>query len=285
MLIAALAAALIAPFVAPAVAWSGFHFPFPRIFDRVVMVTLALALWWEHRNLGLIRRLMNGFAQPLANLPRAVYGASIGAAALAVLWILAWLIAPANPLVRPSAIALVMNIIGAFAIAVMEEGFFRAFLLDGMAEDFGTRAGLVASSVIYAAAHLVRSPARYELTTFQPLAGLQNLTLSIVQLGHPLQAAPGLLGLFLLGLVLGEAFIETGRVYFSVGLHGMLVIGAKSWSKLAPGGQTAPGWLSGYGRPPLISGASAWVITIVLLVVTRLILHSGRGGQDGHTAA
>src|SRR5579864_675364 len=89
LLIAALAAALIAPFVAPLIAWAGFHFPFPRIFDRVVMVTLA--------------------------------------------------------------------------IAVIEEGFFRAFLLDGMAQDFGRRAGLAASSAVYAAAHLVRSPAHFEV--------------------------------------------------------------------------------------------------------------------------
>ncbi len=281
LLAAAIAAALIAPFVALSVTWCGFHFPFPRIFDRVVMVTLALALWWESRNLGLTRRLRDGFAHPLANIPRAVYGASAGAAAIAVLWILAWFIAPASTQGRPAALAFAVNILAALTIAVIEEGFFRAFLLDGMAEDFGTRAGLVASSAIYAAAHLVRSPARYELTTFQPLAGLQNLACSIAQLGHPLHAAPGLLGLFLLGLVLGKAFIETGQVYFSIGLHAMLVVGAKSWSKLAPGAQSAPGWLSGYGQPPLISGPAAWLITIVLLIVVRRLTSRHRLSGGG----
>jgi len=287
LLIAALAAALIAPFVAPAVAWSGFHFPFPRIFDRVVMVILALALWWESRDLGLIRRLQAGFARPRDGIPAALCGVAIGAVAIAALWVVAWLAAPAGRDSRAAALLITVaaNLIPALAIAVIEEGFFRAFLLDGIAGDFGTRTGLLTSSAIYAAAHLVRSPARFELSTFHPLAGLQNLAASLAQLGHPLQAAPGLFGLFLLGLLLGEAFIKTGRVYFSIGIHAVLVMGAKTWRKLAPGAQSAPGWLSGYGRPPLISGAAAWVITIVLLVVTRLMLHGGRHGQDGHTAA
>ena len=284
LMAAALAAALIAPFVAPVLAWSGFHFPFPRIFDRVVMVTLVLALWWENEEPGLIRRLLTGFAQPLANVPAASCGAVAGAIAIAILWGLAWFIAPVGTQGNPAALVIVfaVNLIPALTIAVIEEGFFRAFLLDGLAEDFGTRASLVASSAIYAVAHLVRSPAHFELTSIHPLAGLQNLLASLAQLGHPLQAAPGLLGLFLLGLLLGEAFIETGRVYFSIGLHAILVIGAKTWRKLAPAAQSAPGWLSGYGRPPLISGAAAWVITMALLIVIRRLTYRYRlSERDG----
>lgn len=278
LLTATLAAALIAPFVAPAVAWSGFHFPFPRIFDRVVMVTLALAIWWESKELGLIRRLQAGFAKPLAGMPAAFYGVATGAAAMALLWVLAWLMAlpSAQGQVLPLLIAFALNLIPALTIAVIEEGFFRAFLLDGMAEDFGPRIGLVGSSAIYAAAHLVRSPARFELSTFHPLAGLQNLVASLGQLGHPMVAAPGLLGLFLLGLLLGKAFVKTGRVYFSIGLHAILIVGAKTWRKFAPGAQSAPGWLSGYGRPPLISGAAAWLITLGLLIVMRRLTRRHR---------
>ena len=40
------------------------------------------------------------------------------------------------------------------------------------------------------------------------------------------------LGLFLLGLALGEAFIRTRQVYLSIGLHAGLVIGAKCWAQL-----------------------------------------------------
>jgi CAAX protease family protein len=269
LLVAAIAAALIAPFVAPAVAWAGFHFPFPRIFDRVVMLTLAVASWWENRELGLIRRLRTGFAQPLSSMAAAASGLVIGAAAIGILWGLAWLSAPVSARAHPASLimAFVANIIPALAIAIIEEGFFRAFLLDGIGEDFGRRAGLIGSSAVYAAAHLVRSPARFEVRTIHPLVGLQTLAASLSQLGHPIAAAPGLLGLFLLGLLLGVAFLKSGRVYFSIGLHASVVVGAKTWRKFAPGAQSAPAWLSGYGRPPLISGAAAWLITLALLIV------------------
>ena len=44
LLLAAAAAALIAPFAAFALAAAGYRFPFPRIFDRTVMVTMAVMM-------------------------------------------------------------------------------------------------------------------------------------------------------------------------------------------------------------------------------------------------
>ncbi|HEY2108080.1 MAG TPA: CPBP family glutamic-type intramembrane protease, partial [Candidatus Binataceae bacterium] len=225
------------------------------------------------------RCLRAGFAQPLSNLAAAGAGLSIGAVAIAILWGLARIAAPKSAGAHPASLVITfaVSIISALVIAVIEEGFFRAFLLDGMARDFGRRAGLVASSAVYAAAHLVRSPARFEVDGVHPLVGLRTLAASVGQLAHPIAAAPGLLGLFLLGLLLGTAFLKTARVYFSIGLHASLIVGATAWRKLAPGAQSAPGWLSGYGRPPLISGAAAWLITLALLMaVNRLRLGGDR---------
>jgi uncharacterized protein len=282
LLFAALAAALIAPFIAPAIARAGFHFPFPRIFDRVVMVTLLIAILWEHRELGLLRRLRAGFARLRSSLPLLLSGIAIGGAAIGILWGLAWLTATlVSPIHQRSLmLTLASNVIPALVIALIEEGFFRAFLLDGMAEDFGRGIGLAASSGVYAASHLVRSPARFEVSTIHPLAGLQTLAGSLAELGHPVAAAPGLLGLFLLGLLLGLAFLKSGRVYFSIGLHASVIVGAKTWRKLAPGAQSAPAWLSGYGRQPLISGAAAWLITLALLIVTAMVYHSRPDNSD-----
>jgi membrane protease YdiL (CAAX protease family) len=269
LLIAALAAAVAAPAVAPLIAWAGFHFPFPRIFDRVVMVTLAIAIVWEARHLNLLNRLRAGFANPLAGFPAAALGLAFGALAIAILWGLAWWSAPVDAPRYPASFVGVLgnSLASAITIAVFEEAFFRALLLDGMKQDFGRRAALFGSSLVYAIAHLIRSPARFEVSEFRPLAGLHTLVGSLAQLGHPREAAPGLLGLFLLGLVLGVAFIQTRRVYLSIGIHASLITGARTWRKLAPGAQSAPRWLSGWGPPPLISGAAAWLLTLALLAV------------------
>ncbi len=272
LLVAAVAAALIAPLVAPLVASAGFHFPFPRILDRVVMVTMAVAIWRQSRELRLIARLQRAFAQPRSNWAAGGLGLAAGAAAIGILWALASIIPHGSAANHGSPlIAVVAASVPALTIAVIEESFFRAIVLDGMAEDFSPFTGLIASSAIYAAAHFVRAPARFQLVGIHPLAGLQTLAAGLRHLGHPITAAPGLFGLFLLGLLLGISFLRTGRVYFAIGLHASLIAGARTFRKFAPGAQSAPGWLRGYGFPPLISGAAAWLVTLALLAVASRI--------------
>ena len=83
LLIGALIAAAIAPAVAYLLASAGLRFPFPRIFDRVAMVTLASALLLFARRLCLSKLLIEGFHEPRANLSRLFAG--LGAATIGTL--------------------------------------------------------------------------------------------------------------------------------------------------------------------------------------------------------
>jgi len=272
LLLAAAAAALIAPFAAFALAAAGYRFPFPRIFDRTVMVTMAVMMTLWARQLGVVRLLRRGFARPLDNLGAALRGLLIAAAVIAILIALGFAFGGRDTMTASKALARAPKYVaGAILIAIIEEGFFRAFMLGGMIEDFGRTAALLISAAVYALAHLVRSPARFYLTGFNATAGLHNLYASLAQLAHPAAALPALLGLFLLGLVLGEAFLVTGKVYFSAGLHAGLVIGVKLWPFSDAPRVALPHWIAGNGRPALISGAAAWLMALVLLaLVPRL---------------
>jgi len=272
LLLAAAAAALIAPFAATAIAAAGYHFPFPRIFDRTVMLTLAVMLTLWARPLGIARRLRRGFARPLDNLGALLRGLLVAAAVIAILLTLGAAFGGRDAMRAGELLARAPKYVaGAILIAIIEEGFFRAFMLGGMIEDFGRTGGLAISAAVYALAHLVRSPARFYLASLDVTAGFHNLYASLAQLTHPAAAVPALVGLFLLGLVLGEAFLLTGNVYFSAGLHAGLVIGVKLWPYSDAPGVALPHWIAGYGRPALISGAAAWVMALVLLaLVPRL---------------
>jgi len=273
VLLAAAAAAVIAPFAATALAAAGYRFPFPRIFDRVVMATTAatMALW--ARQLRVVPLLRRGFADPLGNLGCAARGLAVAAAALAILLVLGAISGGRDAMGVGQALARAPKyVVSAILIALIEEGFFRAFVLGGMLEDFGRSGALAISSAVYALAHLVRSPARFYLTGFDAAAGFHNLGASIAQLAHPLAALPALVGLFLLGLALGEAFILTGSVYFSAGLHAGLVIGVKLWPYGSAPDAAAPHWVAGYGRPALVTGAAAWAISLaVIALMPRLV--------------
>jgi membrane protease YdiL (CAAX protease family) len=275
------AAIIVAPIVAVAVTAAGWRYPFPRIFDRTVMVTLLIAMLFAARDLNLGSLLSRGFKHPLApSVARAIRGFVVAMCAIAILFALALAVGGAGVGNHTAAAALIPKyLLSAIAIAIIEEAFFRAFLLGGMMEDFGNRVALIASAAIYALAHLVRSPARYYVSGYEPAAGLFNLAHSVDQFSNPAIAIPTLIGLFLLGLVLGEAYILTGSVYFSMGLHCGFVLGSKLWPKIILNRAAISWWIAGGGAIPLIGGAAAWVIAIVILAtlgsITGVVVEPG----------
>lgn len=279
MLIAGIVAAiLIAPIAAVAVAAAGWRFPFPRIFDRAVMATLLVAIILAARGLNLIPLLKRGFAHPAAaSVARAIRGFVVALFVVGVLFAFALAVGGGGVGDRAAAVPLIPKyFLSAIVIAFIEEAFFRAFLLGGMRGDYGERIALIASAAIYALAHLVRSPARFYVTGYQPAAGLVTLAHSIDQFAAPAVAVPTLIGLFLLGLVLGEAYLLTGSVYFSMGLHCGFVLGAKLWPKIILNRAAIPWWIAGGGAIPMIGGAVAWVIAIVVLAMLRPITGAAR---------
>ena len=279
VLLAGLSAAIIvAPLVAVAVASAGLRYPFPRIFDRTVMATLLIAMLFAARDLNLGSLLRRGFRHPAApSIARAIRGFLVAMCSIAVLFALALAVGGAGVGDHKAAAGLIPKyLLSAIVIAFVEEAFFRAFLLGGMKGDFGHRIALISSSAIYAVAHLVRSPTRFYVTGYQPTAGLITLAHSIDQFTNPAVAIPALVGLFLLGLVLGEAYLLTGSVYFSIGLHSGFVLGAKLWPKIILNRAAIPWWIAGGGAIPLIGGAAAWVIAVAIFATLRRIA----GGSD-----
>jgi uncharacterized protein len=271
------AATIVSPFAAVAVAGMGFHFPFPRIFDRTVMVLVAIAVISQARQLRVLPLLRSGFDRPLRNLPRTTRGFLIAMVAISVLVYIAVVLGAHADETSAGIWSLMPKyFISAIAIAIIEEGFFRAFLMVGMGGDFGRTSALLLSSAIYAIAHLVRSPAKFYVTGMHPLAGLETLGLSLAHLASPALMLPTFVGLFLLGILLGEAFLETGTVYLPIGLHAGFVLGAKLWPRMTSGGVALPEWLRGYGSQPLISGIAAWAVAVAILLLIRPLTRARR---------
>jgi membrane protease YdiL (CAAX protease family) len=267
------AAVIIAPLAAAGVAAAGFHFPFPRIFDRTVMVTLLVALLCFARPLRLFELLREGFARPRANLLRVGAGLLLALVAVGTLFGIAAYMGSSHSIpYREVAMRASSAVLAAIVIGILEEGFFRAFLLAGMERDFGSGGAILISSAIYAMAHVVRSPAHYYLTGIHPRAGLRDLAESVIRLAHPLTAFPDLLGLFLLGVVLGEAFLLSRTVYFSIGMHTGFVLCAKSWPAIAHSGMRVPRWLAGRGPVPLIGAPAAWAMAVALMLLLPTLI-------------
>jgi uncharacterized protein len=272
-LVAALAAAVIvAPSAGLIVAMLGYRIPFPRIFDRTVMATVLVALLWSGGRLGFVPLLAKGFRDPGLNWTRALRGLALSLAIIIILGTMAVMLGgTANGSLADAGERVPKYLGSAIAVAIIEEAFFRAFLLEGMRPEFRDRGALIISAIVYSLAHVVRSPAKFYVTGFDATAGLVTLAHSFDQISHPATALPVILGLFLLGLVLGEAFLLTETVYLSAGLHAGFVLGSKLWPKLIENRAAIPSWLGGVGSVPLIGGVAAWVMALVLLAVLPML--------------
>ncbi len=243
------------------------------------MATLLIAVLFTVRDLNFVRLLRDGFRAPASNWMRAIRGLAVSLAAIAILFALAAIVSGRG--VRafgPVLARLPKYLLSAIVIATIEEAFFRAFLLAGMKSDFGPRGALLMSSAIYAIAHLVRSPAKFFVTGYEPMAGLVTLGHSLDQFADPAVAIPALVGLLLLGVVLGQAFLLTGTVYFSIGMHAGFVLGAKLWPKIVLGRFALPWWIAGGGAVPLIGGAAAWIAAAIILLILRPLTGVKAGG-------
>ena len=224
---------IIAPLAAVAVARAGWRFPFPRIFDRTVMHALLGVMLFAARDLNLVALL-----SAASDIPRAKYRTrdsrlcrrddrdcdpvrtafALGGGARGA-------IARAGHLIPKyflSAIAIAIHrggILPRIPARRHERGLRRPDRADRERRDLRRRAsGAIARALLR---HRLRARRRIAHTRAQ-----------LDQFTDPAIAIPTLIGLFLLGIVLGEAYILTGSVYFSIGLHCGFVLGAKMWPKI-----------------------------------------------------
>jgi membrane protease YdiL (CAAX protease family) len=246
------------------------------------MATLLIAILLIASKLNFVALMRDGFRAPATNWTNALRGIIVSLLAITILFALAALVSGRGiRAMGPVVQRIPKYALSAIVIAFIEEAFFRAFLLGGMRRDFSPRLALILSSTIYAFAHLVRSPAKFFVIGYEPTAGLTTLAHSLDQFADPAVAIPSLIGLFLLGIVLGQAFLLTGTVYFSIGMHAGFVLGAKLWPKIVLGRAAMPWWIASGGAVPLIGGAAAWIVAALILIFLKPLI----GTRRHHTSS
>ncbi len=104
-------------------------------------------------------------------------------------------------------------------IGTTEELFFRGFLFTEIRAKLPSAVSLLAANLIYAALHFFRGgghvvpPNPDFMDSLKVIAHLADSFLT------PSEWWPTFLGLFLFGLVLSYAFLKTGSLFLSIGLH------------------------------------------------------------------
>jgi hypothetical protein len=155
-------------------------------------------------------------------------------------------------------------------IGVMEEIFFRGFLLQSFMENMSVPMAVCMCSLIYSVLHFFRADV-FVSTGFQPFVGF----VTMAQFFKPLfldlvKHLPAIIGLFLVGVVMSYALIRTKSLYLSIGLHSGMVFMVKADTMFISRIREKLVLLFG-GDSKLITGIIIWVFLICILLVIRRI--------------
>jgi len=245
----------------------GAPLPFDRVLSRVFMALALLFLFLGRRRLCLRESLR----QCLIWSPRAFFlsrtGFMLGVTSFFLLMLGANFCGALqfHPLeLSPP------EVFGKFASALatglvvgcVEEIFFRGFVLQGLMQEMKTPWALLASSGFYALLHYFKTTDHVCLDHWQWQAGFSTALKFLEPFRHTTTMIPGMIGLTLVGMVLGIAYLRTGSLYLSIGLHAGWVFLIKFQGVFSVHDRAASRLWFGDNR--LVTGAASWVMLVLV---------------------
>jgi membrane protease YdiL (CAAX protease family) len=250
------------------------YYPFSRIFNRTFMISGILLFFFCRRllligkpsELGLVR-LQQGRNDLFGGWMLAL-GSMIG---LIIAMTAAGIFKPFFRLSLSESLSRCFSALasGVFA-GFLEEVFFRGILFKGLLEDGRPVRAFILANLFYSALHFVKPGEPYFIEGIEPLAGFRHFVYTFTPFLSPMDLLPGLFGLFLLGVVVSYAFMRTGNLYLSIGLHAGWVFSLKTMRVFGDYTRDDLGWVFGYTDPKIVSGVATWIgLLIVLGLVHR----------------
>lgn len=154
-------------------------------------------------------------------------------------------------------------------IGFIEEVFFRGIILQSFMEDMSVPIAVCACSLIYSILHFFRADVQV-VTGFQAFVGFSTM----LEFFKPLflqitRNLPSIAGLFLVGVVLSYAFIQTKSLYLSIGLHSGWVFMMKADGLFLVRVREKYEWL--FGDSQLVTGILVWSFLLCILMVIKKI--------------
>jgi len=155
--------------------------------------------------------------------------------------------------------------LAALFIGFFEEVFFRGFVFQGFLQVQKRWLAVVSSSLFYALTHFLKPKDFHVDGEVTLLFSFQSLLRFLDPLSTPERITPYFFGLFLFGVVLAYARLKTGRLYFSMALHGMWVYLIKIDSGIIrPTHLGGEHWFFGDGK--IINGITGWIFLLSCLL-------------------
>ena len=262
-------------FMAETVDYENGVYDFGKVMRRIMMVVTLIVFIAFRKSLRLGTLISSGlkigpgfFRQFLLGLSLAVLSILIyyGIGLISGAWIIHMDYDSAGVII----LKIVEYALIAYLIGVVEEIFFRGFLLQSFMENMSLPMAVCVCSLIYSVLHFFRADVLVS-TGFQPFVGFTTMAQFFKPLFfHLVKHLPAIIGLFLVGVVLSYAFIRTKSLYLSIGLHSGMVFMVKADGMFLVRIREKLVWLFG-GDSKLITGIIIWFFLICILMVIKRI--------------
>jgi len=274
--------AIVTPFVMIAIDFliAGFpavktisSFDIDRVLSRVLLISAFVLLFLFRKRLAVSDILKTAFPKKRDWQQEFWAGVGLGMAVLLVLilytlWVGLRKLHPAPFSWGIYGPAFFRAATSAIAVAVIEELFFRGFILKTFLHDMRTLWAVILTSAFYSIVHFTQLDGHPSFTPGDLLAGFKTVKLMIEPLGSFATILPEFVGLFLFGFVLAYCFVWTRALYLSIGLHAGCILVKKLDGLFTRVNQ---GWrYDFYGTDKMVDGYLSWIILAILFITVWL---------------
>jgi len=238
-------------------------FDFESYFHRALLLAALLLLWPLFRSL----RLRNPQDLGLEKNERAASDGMVGflIAAIPLLACGAILIGVGVYSLRENFLWSKMPavLIASAAVPIVEELFFRGFILGVLIRSVSKFTAVLLSSALFSIIHFLKTPEILPNESIHWFSGFILAGNSFSQFGDPILLAAGFLTLFVIGCVLADARLATRSLWLSIGLHAGWIFANGSFSKAAHRERLILPWLGKdllVGIVPLMLALASWAL-------------------------
>lgn len=249
------------------------RFDFETFFHRALLVAAAILLWPFARSLS-VRNLADLEVEPN---PRWRRDLLFGLIFAGVPLLCCGAILLATPVysgrgeINWPGVAKVAA--AAAVVPLLEELFFRGLVLGVLLKTGRRYMSIFVSAALYSIVHFLKAPERTS-TDVSWISGFNSIAHAFVQFTDPVLVAAGFTTLFLIGLILADARLQTRSLWLPIGLHAGWILTSGVFNKIALRKLLVLPWL---GKNLLVG-----IIPLVVAGLTWLTMRSWLRYRNAH---
>ena len=225
-------------------------FQFLKIWSRMLTVVLFFIMIWFCRRVEKRSIRSYGLEQTANANQLWLGGFFLGVSSMLLLVCINLFFLDSNVQLKPLNVKfyvdLILQLFIVFTIAILEEWFFRGYILQTLATDFGIKSSVIISSLFFASTHFIRPVSHWSLLI------------------------PEFFGLFLIGIVLANSWVYTKTLYLSIGIHAGWVYIVKLDKYFA--NHFDLNLQKAFGGEKLLKSVYAWILIFLFLFFLKRIV-------------